>query len=476
MSIIDGISSAVSSAVSSVSSAASSAFSAASSAASGIASGVAGAVSGGVNSAVSEVRSMDQNLRSMPSSSSQTHASESSGYTPNAFDQFADSFNAKSFTEAEKSDLGKAQNNFSSVHSDFMGQEPSTSAAANTQENTIPIYGPAEGTEGFVFGKKDADGNVVPWEKEGSYTPVGGDENATLWVSDKGAYQVIDKKGQVVSSGSEGSYQEIMSNPDKYLNESKILAGLQNNNFETNSAAGGAIPQNTQAAANTQGNAANANTPSFPVHRPAEGTEGFAFGKKDANGNIVPWEKEGTYKPVSGNDNQTVWVTEKGAYEVIDKRGQIISSGSEGSYQQILNNPDRYKIENSVLAASQGNIDTNSAGGGAVAQNAQHVAQRNTAAANTPSFPVHRPAEGTEGFIFGKKDGSGNVVPWAKEGTYQPISGDENRTVWLSEKGAYQVIDKKGQVTSSGSEGAYEAIKANPNKYQNEARSLGFIE
>jgi|GEM_PF-3388665 len=110
-------------------------------------------------------------------------------------------------------------------------------------------------------------------------------------------------------------------------------------------------------------------------------------------------------------------------------------------------------------------------GGGDITK---QTAGEDGATAKPGMLPVYNPAPGTEGFAFGKLDGQGNRIPWAKEGTYQPTTLSQNHTVWTSEKDAYMVIDKRGQIISSGSEGAYQAIKDNPGRYPVESQYLGF--
>jgi len=108
--------------------------------------------------------------------------------------------------------------------------------------------------------------------------------------------------------------------------------------------------------------------------------------------------------------------------------------------------------------------------------NNSQQASEGTGASATPGMlsPVYNPAPGTEGFAFGQLDAQGNRIPWKKEGTYQPATLSQNHTVWTTEKDAYMVIDKRGQIISSGSEGAYQAIKENPNRYPVESGYLGF--
>lgn len=139
------------------------------------------------------------------------------------------------------------------------------------------------------------------------------------------------------------------------------------------SLAGGSNTQETSGASATPGMLP-------PVYNPAPGTEGFAFGKLDAQGNRIPWKKEGTYQPTTLAQDHTVWTTEKDAYQVIDRRGQIISSGSEGAYQAIKENPGRYPVEAAYLGfnTTEQNqqavaADTTQAAGGKYGRNPDEI-------------------------------------------------------------------------------------------------------
>lgn len=69
------------------------------------------------------------------------------------------------------------------------------------------------------------------------------------------------------------------------------------------------------------------------VDKNYENTDSQQQEKKEAP---VRYSKEGTYKLTSQGDGYNVWTTEGGAYEVVDEKGQVISSGSAGSYQEML--------------------------------------------------------------------------------------------------------------------------------------------
>jgi len=68
----------------------------------------------------------------------------------------------------------------------------------STPASTVaPIYGPAPGTEEFA---------LTPTRQEGTFRPTLYFPLYTVWVSDRGAYQVFSTRGQIVASGGPGTW------------------------------------------------------------------------------------------------------------------------------------------------------------------------------------------------------------------------------------------------------------------------------
>jgi hypothetical protein len=68
-----------------------------------------------------------------------------------------------------------------------------------------PIFYPAEGTEGYIFGTVEQYGH---WEHSatGIYQTLDGSiVYGTLWTSESGNWVIIDARGQVPASGGENS-------------------------------------------------------------------------------------------------------------------------------------------------------------------------------------------------------------------------------------------------------------------------------
>jgi len=67
-----------------------------------------------------------------------------------------------------------------------------------------PIYTPAIGTEGFVFGNPELTGE---WTAVGTglYEHLGDVKYGTLWTAESGEWVIVDPRGQIPASGSVGT-------------------------------------------------------------------------------------------------------------------------------------------------------------------------------------------------------------------------------------------------------------------------------